>query len=244
MTTKTGTLFEQLNAPFPYAEYQYDSFGDHCYISGQSVTERLNQVLGVGYWKYEGLQHTEKIVQDPNGKNPRVKIYVQFSFFNADLQEWITFIDVGSEQIKAGMNEGDATKSAITDGMKKCASRIGVASDLYKGMIRWDKQQQTILLPDHYQHYYQERGWVDVPAVASHTLPNNRTSRKTELTEKLKNKPSAIKQKIKAAWQELAGSLDGLDEWYAKKQQEHVTDQQLLSVLQKKLTEKRSAASA
>lgn len=60
MNQPLQTLSDQLNAPFPYSEYQYDSFGDRCYISGQSITERLNLVLGVGYWKYEGLYDTER----------------------------------------------------------------------------------------------------------------------------------------------------------------------------------------
>ena len=130
------------------------TFGDRCYVSGQTIAERLNEVLGVGFWKYKGLSDTEKIVQEPNGKNQRVKIYVEFSFYNLELNEWITLIDVGSEQV-AGMNEGDATKSAITDGMKKCASRIGVASDLYKCLISWDKQQM-IIVPTHYKNYYEK----------------------------------------------------------------------------------------
>lgn len=245
MNQPSQTLFDRLNAPFPYSEYHYDSFGDRCYISGQSITERLNQVLGVGYWRYEGLYETEKILQDPNGKNPRVKIYVRFSFYNSELQEWITFIDTGNEQIKPGMNEGDATKSAITDGMKKCASRIGVGSDLYKGLITWDKQQQAIIVPVHYDKYYQEQGWEKTNVQTSTPpSPNSRSSRKLELTDKLKGKPSAIQTKIKTVWQELAGSLDGLDEWYAKKQQERVTDQQIYNLLQKKLQDKRNPASA
>lgn len=158
MVSEKRSLFEQLNSPFPYQEYHYDSFGDRCYISGQTVTERLNEVLGVGFWKYRGLFDTEKMVQEQNGKNSRIKIYVEFSFYNLDLQEWITLIDVGSEQVKAGMNEGDATKSAITDGMKKCASRIGVASDLYKGLITWVKQRQQIAIPDSYLAYYKQMG--------------------------------------------------------------------------------------
>jgi hypothetical protein len=240
MTNEAMSLYERLNAPFPYSAYQYDSFGDRCYISGQSVTERLNKVLGVGFWKYQGLYETEKIVQDPNGKNPRVKIYVEFSFFNPDLKEWVTFIDVGSEQVKSGMNEGDATKSAITDGMKKCASRIGVASDLYKGLITWDKQKQAIVVPEHYHAYYQEQGWESKAPHSSHT----RNSRKSELTEKLKNKASALQNQMKSAWQELAGSLDGFDEWYTKKRMEGVTEQQLVNWLNKKVQEKRNAASA
>lgn len=237
MSSETKSLFQQLNAPFPYTEYHYDSFGDRCYISGQSVTERLNEVLGVGYWKYEGIYETEKITQDSNGKNPRVKMYVRFSFFNNELGEWITFVDAGSEQIKPGMNEGDATKSAITDGMKKCASRIGVASDLYNGKIIWDKQRQMFIVPDHYQHYYETRGWIDKLNITSkEQVPSrNRSNRKSDLIAKLKTKPSPIQNQIKLAWQELAGSLDGLEEWYEKKRQEQVTDQQIIRLLQKKL---------
>lgn len=143
ITKQDPSLFNRLNQPFPYTNYQYDSFNDRCYISGQAITERLNEVLGVGYWRYQGLYDTEKIIADQNGKQARVKIYVEFSFYNNELKEWITFIDAGSEQIKAGMNEGDATKSAITDGMKKCASRLGVASDLYKGLISWDNRDSV-----------------------------------------------------------------------------------------------------
>lgn len=245
MNQPSQTLFDRLNAPFPYSEYHYDSFGDRCYISGQSITERLNQVLGVGYWKYEGLHETEKILNDPNGKNARVKIYVRFSFYNSELQEWIAFTDTGSEQIKPGMNEGDATKSAITDGMKKCASRIGVGSDLYKGLITFDKQRQAIIVPDHYDQYYQEQGWKS-PRSQNHKppSPSQRSSQKTALANKLKGKPTAIQTKIKSVWQELAGSLDGLDEWYAKKQQERVTDQQIYTMLQNKLQHKKSLESA
>lgn len=88
-----------------------------------------------------------------------IHIYVEFSFFNLELEEWITYIDIGSEQIKPGMNEGDATKSAVTDGLKKIASRLGIASDLYNGLITWDKQKQAIIVPDHYYAYYEQKGW-------------------------------------------------------------------------------------
>lgn len=111
--------------------------------------------------------------QEQNGKNSRIKIYVEFSFYNLDLQEWITLIDVGSEQVKAGMNEGDATKSAITDGMKKCASRIGVASDLYKGLINWDKQRQQIVIPDSYLAYYKQMGWLQQEKIEPASTSNS-----------------------------------------------------------------------
>lgn len=246
MVSEKRSLFEQLNAPFPYQEYHYDSFGDRCYISGQTVTERLNEVLGVGFWKYRGLFDTEKMVQEQNGKNNRIKIYVEFSFYNHDLQEWINLLDVGSEQIKAGMNEGDATKSAITDGMKKCASRIGVASDVYKGLITWDKQRQQIVTPDGYLAYYKQMGWLqhEKSEPASSSVKQAPTKRKDNLTQRLQNKPTSLQQQIQSVWNALAGSLDGFEEWYQKKLSENVTDQQIFNLLQKRLSDKRHGASA
>jgi hypothetical protein len=88
-----------LNGPFPYDEY---SFGDRCYIAGQAVTKRLNELLGVGFWKYRGLHDTEKIIEDQKSKNPRLKIYVEFNIYNPEINEWITYMDVGSEQVKPG----------------------------------------------------------------------------------------------------------------------------------------------
>lgn len=241
MENKLISLFARLNAPFPYADYHYDSFGGRCYISGQAVTERLNEVLGVGFWKYVGLYETEKIVQDGNSKNYRVKIYVEFSLYNAELKEWITFIDVGSEQVKAGMNEGDATKSAITDGMKKCASRIGVASDLYKGMIRWDRQEQRIVVPERYEAYYVTQGWIE-PLTPPRASPA--TMKKAPLTNKLRQRPSPEYMQLKQLWKQLASSLDGFEEWVNKKKSENITEQQLLHILQRRLVEKQRSTSA
>jgi hypothetical protein len=48
MENEVINIFQRLNAPFPYSEYQYDSFGDRCYFSGQAITERLNEVFEVG----------------------------------------------------------------------------------------------------------------------------------------------------------------------------------------------------
>jgi hypothetical protein len=250
MSHEQSSLFQRLNAPFPYHEYKYDQFGNRCYVSGQTISERLNEVLGVGYWKYQGLANTEKVIQEPNGKGMRIKIYVEFSFYNSELKEWITLIDVGSEQIKLGMNEGDATKSAITDGMKKCASRIGVASDLYKGLITWSSQQQMVIVPAYYKEYYEK---MNINTNMMNTEKNNskvllstpkRGRPKKQLTEMLKASNTGINEQIQLIWLELAGNLDGYKEWYSKKQQEQVSDQQILHLLQTRLHQKKEMESA
>ena len=164
------TLFDQLNAPFPYSDYEYDKDNDRVYIKGQAVAERLNRILGVGYWSYKPVEGTVKTV-DTGRKNRQgepivtMTLLVEFSFYNKELEQWITFTDAGSQDLNKRMGHGDGTKSAITDGMKKCASRIGVASDLYKGKIGVKKDPKApmggwVVLPVSYKEYYEEKGWL------------------------------------------------------------------------------------
>lgn len=156
------SLFDDLNAPFPYSDYKYNEDDDRVYINGQAVAERLNQVLGVGYWSYEPFPDTVKKIDTGKVNKAKEKIFaivllVNFKFYNKDLGEWITFTDAGSQELNRRMGEGDGTKSAITDGLKKCASRIGVASDLYKGLVT--AKNKKVILPDSYKEYYQEKNW-------------------------------------------------------------------------------------
>src|SRR5690606_16948404 len=113
------------------------------------------------------------------------------------------------------MNEGDATKSAITDGMKKCASRLGVASDLYKGLITWDKQRQCVQIPEPYYSYYESK--QPSTAIPLTLQPTAKASKKNALTSKLQQKPSSQQAKMKTIWRTLAGNLDGFTEWIEKK---------------------------
>ena len=159
------TLFQELNKPFAYNDYSYNSNDSMVYVGGQVVAERLNEVLGVGYWKYEPIFESIKTVdtgkKDRNGASIiSLNLLIKFSIWNKEIQDWVTFIDSGSQKMNPKMQESDATKSAITDGMKKCASRIGVASDLYAGRISADSNGKVIL-PYSYKDYYMRMGWAD-----------------------------------------------------------------------------------
>lgn len=218
------TLFEKLNAPFPYDQYRYDKFNENVYVSGQAMAERLNKCLGVGYWRYEGLYNTETMIEEGNFQ--RVKIYVKFSFYNHDLKEWIEFTDCGSEKIKKGMNNGDATKSAITDGMKKCASRLGVASDLYNGLITYDKQRGKVIIPSHYKEYYIKMGWI-------------KEKQQQEQQPQQQEQKQNIDKNLLEEYQNLYGSLDGYEkfvEHYLKQgnNKQQILDGLLLGIQKKK----------
>ncbi|WP_427340909.1 Rad52/Rad22 family DNA repair protein [Caloranaerobacter sp. DY30410] len=194
------TLFERLNAPFKYDDYEYDSYGKKVYVKGQAVAERLNEVLGVGYWKYRPLP--ESIIVKDTGKKDKngnkifaVKVLVEFSFYNKELKEWIVFVDAGSQDLNAQMWEGDATKSAITDGMKKCASRIGVASDVYKGLIK--AVNGKVVLPEHYRKYYEEKGWPWPNTTQTQSTRNQTISKIYELAKKIGYDKKSIDEKVK-----------------------------------------------
>jgi len=163
------TLFKQLNAPFPYEDYEYNKDDDRVYIKAQAVKERLNQVLGVGFWYYrpvEGSIKTEDTGRTTSAGNKVIKLVllVELGFYNKELKEWVKIIDAGSQDMNRKMEEGDAIKSSNADGLKKCASAIGLASDLYKGLIAGAKDARHPkggypVLPDSYKPYYEKQGW-------------------------------------------------------------------------------------
>lgn len=102
----------------------------------------------------------------------------------------------------------------------------GVASDLYKELIAWDKQKQQAVVLGSYFAYYEKMGWmldkeIDAPKVTGKQITGGKG--KNDLAQKLKGKSTPIQVKIKSLWQELAGSLDGFDEWCQKKLNEGVT---------------------
>lgn len=186
-------LFEKLNSPFNREDYEYDKNNNRVYVNGQAVAERLNQALGVGYWKYEPheIEVKSRHVRD-NKEIEAVKALVKFSFYNRDLKEWVTFIDAGSQDLNARMWEGDAIKSAITDGMKKCASRIGVASDLYRGLIEF--RNGKIVFPDSYYEYWKEA------SPSSSVVDSNSSVRPADAVDKLitSEQKGLLKEKIGA----------------------------------------------
>ncbi len=229
-------IFKKLNAPFPYEDYEVNKDDGRVYVKGQAVAERLNEVLGVGYWAYEPIISTMKAVdtgrQNKNGgKIKKMFLLVKFSFYNKETKEWISFVDAGSQDMNRRMEEGDAAKAAITDGLKKCASRLGVASDLYKG--EFQVVNNKVILPTKYKEYYKEKGWKGVfvgkedtsrPKNAKRQAPREeqKAGKKTplqqlqeefnvpdvlfgEMKQKYKNNPQKIRQALEYLKNQKAG---------------------------------------
>lgn len=115
---------ERLAAPFDAVFTDVRGGIALTYVTGEQVTRRLNEVLGVGGWSFRVLKHDinveadeawclGELIADVNGK-------------------LITRQQFGSQKLKRSRSTGVPLdigfdlKGAATDAMKKCASLLGV----------------------------------------------------------------------------------------------------------------------
>lgn len=94
------------------------------YVTGEQVTRRLNEVLGVGGWSFRILKH------DINTEADEVWCLGELT---AEVDaKTITRQQFGSQKLKRSratgvpLDIGFDLKGAATDAMKKCASLLGV----------------------------------------------------------------------------------------------------------------------
>jgi len=129
-------LAEKLSAPFPPQAYEADdSRGFQLVgIKGAYVIERLNQVLGLC-----GIGWAYTVNEIEHEKHVTVEVQLRWRV-NGEWSEPIH--QVGSSNIVGG-RYGDALKGAITDGVKKCASMLGVGIEAYKGELAPDSPSTT-----------------------------------------------------------------------------------------------------
>ena len=133
METKkiTEAMREQLGAPLPpEAVSPHPTKKFLSSIKSIYVTERLNEVFGVGSWKLftEFIEKVDKMVV--------VKATFRIPEYNVDFECF-------------GGNDnsdlGDAYKGATTDALTKIASWLGIGREVFKGEVKQNthKPQQT-----------------------------------------------------------------------------------------------------
>ena len=114
-------------------------------IKGIFVTERLNQVFGVGEWlvRTELLAPISSIVRTTGSGRERT----EYTALSKTILE-IPSVGIYYECIASSTNDdmGDAAKGATTDAITKIASWIGIGIDVYKG-----KHGAPVIPPKPYQ---------------------------------------------------------------------------------------------
>lgn len=174
------------DAPFPYHYYKVNDDGN-IYIAQQCIADR-NGLL------FEQFQYdTEEADINPdtwsvgvwvtvraviNGKEHRVR---QYGVHTAS--------KLRGEAKPGGDAIGQAIKSAVSDGMKKCSSWLGIAAHIYRGEVtairanrdkdgqpqskfylqniekfglsEYDYKYGIPVLPDSFRSFYEQMGWTD-----------------------------------------------------------------------------------
>ena len=97
------------------------------------VTERLNEVFGVGRWEIQ-----TKVVERTDDY-----VLVIGRFISHDYDVQCTEQYGGGKTTGKGTEIADGYKSAVTDCQSKIASYLGVGADLFKGKIKASKSNYT-----------------------------------------------------------------------------------------------------
>jgi hypothetical protein len=256
--------FDILNAPFHYDDYSVNHDG-YVFVSPQATSDRLNQIFTPQGWK---LEVVEQIV---DMQYFTVSILGKIAIRSGD--EWIEKSQFGDATmiILRGKAEPipqailNAKKIALSDCLKKCASLIGIASDVYRGKLvvlptgtkeYWhiagkfkldtNKKQfknGIVLLPDHYKTYYLKNNWIGIFTSDLQTLLNaNGNVSKVNLDEKKNPTKEELEiEKLKNKFIEGSGSLDGFDDWMKNLLNKGMDLSQLDFVLQEAINKKSKA---
>lgn len=123
-----------LNTPLPREAIKKVDFGskDLHSIKPIFITERLNEIFGVGNWIVKSeiipLEGGLPYLEDNSGTSTRFIVMVKVEFS-------IPEHDIYYECIASSTNNdiGDSAKGAISDCISKIASWMGIAAEVYKG---------------------------------------------------------------------------------------------------------------
>ena len=123
------------------------------YTDGAYVIRTLNQALG---WDWDFVADNEELLM--NGDKP-FEVKVRGTLTVRMNGRAITKTQFGCQPIEmlrngsAPVSIGDAYKGAATDAMKKCASLLGIALDLYDSDFKAEKYAEPV--PPGVSHYYE-----------------------------------------------------------------------------------------
>lgn len=122
---------QQCREPFPQEALSvHGSKSFLTSIKAQYVIERLNDIFGLCGWDYE-----HEIVSDaPDYVCMKGRLVFKEYSLSTPFQYG------GHKKSGTGTEAADGYKSAVTDGITKCASLIEIGNDVFKGLVKPPKQ--------------------------------------------------------------------------------------------------------
>lgn len=148
MKTLSKEQIDLLNQPLPQEAVKPHPTKNYLSsINAIYVTERLNQVFGVGAWQ----THVEEVTTMPSGKNVMVVTKTCF-----EVEEYGIHLEAYGGNDNADL--GDAYKGSMTDAITKIGSYLGIGADVWKDKDKKRPiQQQSAQTPAKPQKTLRER---------------------------------------------------------------------------------------
>jgi hypothetical protein len=260
MTITAESVFDRLNAPFPYEEYAVN-FEGYVSVSPQATSDRLNHVFGPEGWKLDA--------EDLHVDNGLYTVSIMGKLSIRDQQgEWIPKTQFGDATMVIKKDEQtprpqailDAKKKAMSDAMKKCASLLGVASDVYRGRVTVVKngskdyfqlvrkfnlstnkkafKDGIVILPHEYKSYYAANNWFGIFESDLHEKGHDVG---TDATDPQQKEKIAIAN-LKAKYAEGVGTNEGFVEWHEKLKSKGMTYPHMEYILQEAISKRADKA--
>ena len=117
------------------------------YVEGGYVIAKLNQAFGPLSWDFEVVE--QGTTERKNEKNAEGEVWVKGKLTIVDHKQGfrVSKTQYGQHNIHTSVPIGDAFKAAGTDALKKCASMLGVALDVYWGQMDEEKAPTAPIAP-------------------------------------------------------------------------------------------------
>lgn len=141
VTEENAEFIARLIAPFDEKEVKWKPQAvknNQClavaYIDVRVIQDRLDQVVGIAGW-----EDAYKVL--PNG-SVMCRLRIKLG------KKWVSKMDVGSPSEQP--DEGDRTKAAVSDSLKRVAVKFGIARYLYRLPLQWcdyDPVKKKIINP-------------------------------------------------------------------------------------------------
>lgn len=172
----TSEMVAKLNAPLPAEAIKPHPTKNYLStINSIYVTERLNQVFGVGSWRVRSEVISEKTstVSTKNGQRTNIMIVTKTIF---EIPEYGIYYECYGGNDNDDL--GDAYKGSTTDALTKIGSYLGIGADVWK-----DKSKQQTAQPQNQIRQTAQSARQAAPAQQA----KNVATRRERVTQFLKN---------------------------------------------------------
>lgn len=112
------------------------------YVEGGYVISKLNEVFSPLGWEFKVTERGETERKNEKSAEGEVWVYGELTIIDHKKGYRTTKGQYGQHPIHANVPIGDAYKAAATDALKKCASLIGIALDVYWGQLDREEDQK------------------------------------------------------------------------------------------------------